>query len=334
MRYGIPLLGLRVAPRITTAEAILLVVLRNQSIAAKETIPLEPDTWINVPKFLGTLHVDALICGGIDQANKKQLLMSGVDIIDNVACSIDDALKALENNSLYPGYGFQPPPKIPPLSRSGSGKTAFAKPGSSPSIDINCLNCENRTCLHGRACSCLETITLPEADVHVQAMLEAAADISLEKERTLCRISELVYYCLEMDYRRIGIAFCIDLLEPTEILARLLQRYFDVFPVICKVGGLVQQDPFSDDRGKAGRKKTGITSCNPVAQAAVLNRLETDLNVMVGLCMGVDCVFNKASLAPTTTLFVKDKSLANNPIGALYSEYYIKEVKRTSVKIT
>jgi uncharacterized metal-binding protein len=26
-----------------------------------------------------------------------------------------------------------------------------------------------------------------------------------------------------------------------------------------------------------------------------------------------------------TTLFVKDRSLANNPIAALYSEYYLRE---------
>jgi len=49
---------------------------------------------------------------------------------------------------------------------------------------------------------------------------------------------------------------------------------------------------------------------------------------MVGLCMGVDSLFAKASAAPVTTLFVKDRSLANNPIGALYSEYYRKEVTR------
>ena len=58
--------------------------------------------------------------------------------------------------------------------------------------------------------------------------------------------------------------------------------------------------------------------------------LNIDINVIVGLCVGVDCVFTKASQAPVTTLFVKDKSLANNPIGALYSDYYIKEVTRAA----
>jgi hypothetical protein len=66
-------------------------------------------------------------------------------------------------------------------------------------------------------------------------------------------------------------------------------------------------------------------SCNPAAQAAVLNRAGCDLNVIVGLCMGADCIFARLSEAPVTTLFVKDRSLANNPIGAVYSDYYLRE---------
>ena len=200
--------------------------------------------------------------------------------------------------------------------------------------EIDCIRCRNRTCLQGQTCSFLEVLSIPDADACTLALLDAAADISREEERTLCRISELVYFCIEMKYRKIGIAFCADLLEPTEILLHLLRRFFDVYPVICKVGGLSIQDPFSGNDGTTHREKIGLTTCNPLGQAEILNRLDTDLNVMVGLCMGVDCVFTKASLAPVTTLFVKDKSLANNPIGALYSEYYLKEVTQTPVKIS
>jgi uncharacterized metal-binding protein len=68
--------------------------------------------------------------------------------------------------------------------------------------------------------------------------------------------------------------------------------------------------------------------CNPQGQAAALNHIGTDINVLVGTCMGADCVFSAASEAPVTTLFVKDKSLANNPIGAVYSDYYLNEAAR------
>ncbi|MBD3219126.1 MAG: DUF1847 domain-containing protein, partial [candidate division Zixibacteria bacterium] len=73
-------------------------------------------------------------------------------------------------------------------------------------------------------------------------------------------------------------------------------------------------------------------TCNPVGQAKMLNKIDTDINIIVGLCMGVDCIFSKESKAPVSTLFVKDKSLAHNPVGALYSDYYLKEITKTKVE--
>ena len=70
----------------------------------------------------------------------------------------------------------------------------------------------------------------------------------------------------------------------------------------------------------------GESGCDPCSIAAVLNASHTDLNVLVGLCVGADCLFNRESKAMVTTLFVKDKSLANNPIGAVYSHYYLKDI--------
>jgi uncharacterized metal-binding protein len=161
-------------------------------------------------------------------------------------------------------------------------------------------------------------------------MLEAATDVSTEEERQLCRLAELVYFCLEMGYRRIGIAFCVDLQEPAEILAGVLGRSFETVGVCCKIGGVPRED--SGERTEAASDDAGVPpiACNPVAQARILNRAETDLNVIVGLCMGSDCLFTRERESPVTTLFVKDKSLANNPIGAVYSEYYLRESVTTS----
>jgi uncharacterized metal-binding protein len=74
-------------------------------------------------------------------------------------------------------------------------------------------------------------------------------------------------------------------------------------------------------------------ACDPITQAAVLADAGCELNVVVGLCLGADCVFTGASRVPVTTLFVKDRSLANNPIGALYSEYYLQEALRTAAGV-
>ena len=186
--------------------------------------------------------------------------------------------------------------------------------------------CRDRKCLQGEHCLAVAGAGASQAlDRETGRMFEAALDISSEEERTLCRLSELIYFCLEMRYQRIGVAYCEDLQEPAEILARVLRRFFQVFPVCCKIGGFAVSDPLVGSQVEGGQRATRAIACNPKGQAETLNRIGTDLNVIVGICMGADCIFSRLSDAPVTTLFVKDRSLANNPIGAIYSDYYLKE---------
>lgn len=42
--------------------------------------------------------------------------------------------------------------------------------------------------------------------------------------------------------------------------------------------------------------------CNPIGQAAFLNEAKTDLNILLGLCVGHDSLFIKYSNAPITVL--------------------------------
>jgi uncharacterized metal-binding protein len=163
-------------------------------------------------------------------------------------------------------------------------------------------------------------------------MLDAARDVTCEEERTLCRLSELIYFCLGMNFKTIGVAYCIELSEATRIMVGVLRRFFDVLPISCKVGGIPASKAFPTEFGSTYSDSHHRIACNPHGQADFLNRIGSDLNVQVGLCMGADCVFSKLSKAPCTTLFVKDKSLANNPIGALYSDYYLKEATSATAR--
>ena len=48
------------------------------------------------------------------------------------------------------------------------------------------------------------------------------------------------------------------------------------------------------------RKRTwNISMCNPIFQAKMLNEAKTDLNVVVGLCVGHDSLFYKYSYRET-----------------------------------
>ena len=64
--------------------------------------------------------------------------------------------------------------------------------------------------------------------------------------------------------------------------------------------------------------------CNPILQAKLLNRQGTELNIVVGLCVGHDSLFYKYSDALCTTLVTKDRVTGNNPAAALYTadSYY------------
>ena len=130
-----------------------------------------------------------------------------------------------------------------------------------------------------------------------------------------------------MGYEHVGVAFCVELFRETQILTHLLRRFLRVTPVCCKIGGRLIAEP---EYASPGTR----VACNPLGQAAELNRGDVDINAIVGLCMGCDVLFARHSLAPVTTVFVKDRSLANNPVGALYSHYYLAElVDQTRVEL-
>jgi uncharacterized metal-binding protein/predicted Fe-Mo cluster-binding NifX family protein len=326
MRYGIAMAGDRVAPRGVFAESVLVVVLRRNVARPEATAPLEDHGLLDLAKVLSESRVDVLVCGGISNEEREFLAGRGVEIVDNVAGSIRELLDALQAGSLRPGFGL--------VSSDGNVRAErLAGPALAEAPDrhgvepVDCVACRDHKCMRGERCKlAMPAGAAPAIDPEIDRMSEASLDISSEKERTLCRLSELIYFCLEMRYRRIGLAYCVDLLEPAETLTRVLRRFFTVYPVCCKVGGFADSDPL----GEKGQRPARQVACNPRGQAEVLNHVGTDVNVLVGLCMGADCIFARFSEAPVTTLFVKDKSLANNPIGAVYSDYYLKEAAQAA----
>jgi uncharacterized metal-binding protein len=141
----------------------------------------------------------------------------------------------------------------------------------------------------------------------------------------LCRLEELLVFCNRMKVNKIGIAFCIGLAHEAKILCELLkEKGLEVYSVCCKIGG-VSKESLSLHKIRPEQKES---NCNPLLQAHILNDCNTDLNVLVGLCMGHDIEFTKHSDAPVTTFIVKDRILAHNPVGALYSNYYRKKIAR------
>jgi uncharacterized metal-binding protein len=123
-------------------------------------------------------------------------------------------------------------------------------------------------------------------------------------------------FAKKINAKKIGIATCVGLLKESRILADILRRHgFEVYGVGCKAG--------TQKKTSVGIPEccegVGVNMCNPILQAKLLNKAKTDLNVVVGLCVGHDSLFYKYSEALTTTAVTKDRVLGHNPVAALYT---------------
>lgn len=124
---------------------------------------------------------------------------------------------------------------------------------------------------------------------------------------------------------RIGIANCIGLIKEARIFARILRaNSFEPYAVICKVAGKAKSSIGIPKECES----IGAAMCNPILQARLLNEAHTDLNVVIGLCVGHDSLFYKYSEAYVTTLVTKDRVTGNNPAATLYTaeSYYRKKL--------
>jgi uncharacterized metal-binding protein len=143
------------------------------------------------------------------------------------------------------------------------------------------------------------------------------------------RVEDTVAFARLMGWRRVGIATCIGLLEETRRLEQILRvQGLDPVSVCCKVGSVDKEALGIPDAEKV-RPGTFEPACNPVAQARILNELGTELNVVVGLCVGHDILFTRHSRAPVTTLVVKDRVTGHNPVAVLYGQpFYYRRLQK------
>ena len=97
------------------------------------------------------------------------------------------------------------------------------------------------------------------------------------------------------------------------------QQGFEFYSVCCKncsfakkEYGLKQVKPELDHEAM----------CNPKFQARFLKEKGVELFIICGLCVGHDAIFTANCDGPVTALVAKDRLLAHNPLGAIYSRYW------------
>ncbi len=156
-------------------------------------------------------------------------------------------------------------------------------------------------------------------DAEQQKIARISAELEGEFYCRMTRVEETVEFIQRMGCKTVGIASCIGLLNESRVFSKILrERGIDHVTVCCKTGAVDKSVLGIPDRLKINGGCRHESMCNPVLQAKYLNSLKTDLNVMVGLCVGHDSLFIRNSEAPVTVMIAKDRVLGHNPAAALY----------------
>jgi len=184
---------------------------------------------------------------------------------------------------------------------------------------IRCALCTDKVCRDGKDCFAIAAVSGKfYMDEETGRVHRAASAIEARHYCEATRLSETRLFARELGCRRLGLAFCIGLEEEARYISDFLSREFEVVSVCCKTGGIAKSDR---ELEQIYPERKLEVMCNPAGQAQLMNDAGTDLNILCGLCVGHDAVFAKVSHAPVTTLIAKDRVLAHNPAGSVYSRY-------------
>lgn len=198
-----------------------------------------------------------------------------------------------------------------------------------------CAHCKIHSCRSGSLesmpgnCPCGEDQSgIAEAykDELTAKLAYQAARVEAEGYCEKTRLEETMDFAQRCGFQKLGLAFCLGLAKEAGIVTKILEHNgFEVQSVICKNGSTPKEFLGIEECQKI-RPGTYEPMCNPVGQAVLLNEAGTELNIVMGLCVGHDSLFIKYSDAPVTVFAVKDRVLAHNPLGAVYlSEGFYKK---------
>jgi uncharacterized metal-binding protein len=146
----------------------------------------------------------------------------------------------------------------------------------------------------------------------------AAANVIQKGYEKWPRIREAVEFSKELGLKKIGLASCVGLISELGLVTKLFtDAGFEVVSIACQIGKVSPEE-----RGVTFNTKGnhGLT-CNPIAQAGICNQEGTQLNFLLGLCLGHDILFMRHSNAPVSTLIVKDRVTGHNPAAVLYADH-------------
>lgn len=148
-------------------------------------------------------------------------------------------------------------------------------------------------------------------DEKAKKSVEASNALKADGKGQWTRIQEVLSYIKYMGFEKVGLASCVGLKGEADTLEEIFAKNgVELAKVACKVGG---------------------GGCNPIGQAMTLNEAGADFNIVMGLCMGHDVLFQQFSDAPSTVLAIKDRVAFHNTVAPLYSTSWRKRLSENAL---
>ena len=155
-------------------------------------------------------------------------------------------------------------------------------------------------------------------EIAMEELAAAAKEVAGEGRGRWTRVEETMEFARKLGVINLGLIFCAGFRHEAAILTDILEANgFEVVSVGCKAGAVPKEWIGISDSEKL-RPGRPEMMCNPLAQADLLNRSHTGLNILMGQCVGHDSLSMKHSEAPVVCLIAKDRVLAHNTVAALY----------------
>ena len=172
-----------------------------------------------------------------------------------------------------------------------------------------------------------EAVDLFINDEENKKIAQAAAWVEGNYYSKKTRVEETLLFAERIGAKKVGIATCAGTIREARTYAKILRKAgFEVVGAACKVGNKDKNLIGIEDKDKV-HPGNYEPMYNPILQAKILNAEKTDLNVIMGLCVGHDSLFIKYSEAPVTVLFTKDRVTGHNAVQPLYlTESYYKRL--------
>jgi uncharacterized metal-binding protein len=156
------------------------------------------------------------------------------------------------------------------------------------------------------------------SDELIATVAREVRDEGLRRDTPPCRIEELMAFARRAGVTHLGIVFCVGFRREAEDLEAVLgTNGFRVSSSCCKTGSVPKERLGIREEEKVRPGQPEMT-CNPAAQAELLEQAGVELVVLLGQCVGHDSATMARLSTPAVCLVAKDRVLAHNTVAALY----------------